>query len=118
MKSAYTPVMTTALSIGLIHATPAFASHFETLDKPYMLLVYLNLGIIVFLAIYIAISQENDRSVRPRKKHPQSKFDLKQSPKSASNATLCNPCWSNNRHYFLSKPPDYVVTGRSELLSF
>jgi hypothetical protein len=96
MKSAYITVMTTALSIGLIQVTPTFASHFGIFDEPYMLLVYLNLGIIVFLAICIAISQENDRSVRSRKKHPQSKFDLKQSPKSVSNARLCNPCWPNN----------------------
>jgi hypothetical protein len=97
MKSTCTTVMTTALSIGLIHATPAFASHFEIFDESYMLLVYLNLGIIVFLGLYASINNlENERSVRPRKKHPQSKLDLKQSPKFVSNARLCNPCWPNN----------------------
>lgn len=75
MKSAHAIVMAVALSMGLIHATPAFAWHLETVGEPYMMLVYLNLVIIVLLGSCVAITPRNGRSVRPRGRHPQGKFD-------------------------------------------
>lgn len=76
MKSTRTIVMAAALSIGLIHATPAFAWHLETLGGFYMMLVYPNLVIIVFLGLYATVTSRNSRPVHPREKYPQGKFDL------------------------------------------
>lgn len=76
MKSTRTIVMTTVLSVGLIHTTPAFAWHLDTTLGGYMMLAYLNLAIIVLLGFCVSITPRNERSVPPREKHPQGKFDL------------------------------------------
>ena len=72
--------MVAALSVGLIHAIPAFAWHLKTVGESYMMLVYLSLVIIVFLGFYATIIPRNGRSVHPRGKHPQGKFDLNKVP--------------------------------------
>ena len=78
MKSTRTLVMVAALSVGLIHAIPAFAWHLETLSGSYMMLVYLNLVIVVFLGFYVSITLKNGRSVHSREEHSQSMFDPNQ----------------------------------------
>jgi hypothetical protein len=76
MKSTRTLVMTVALSVGLVHASPAFAWHLETTLGGYMMLAYLNLVIIVFLGLCVSIAPRNRRPLRPRGKHLQGKLDL------------------------------------------
>lgn len=76
MKSTRTIVMTTVLSVGLIHATPAFAWHLETTLGGYMMLAYLNLIIIVFLGLCVSIAPRDGSPVRPRGKYLQGKLDL------------------------------------------